>query len=269
MRKQERSAADSSISPALRLESMTVLASGVAHDLNNVFTPMRAAIVMLQQDSGSSPSARALLTYLDQAIEYSASLCRNMLEHAAGRDALQRVELFELVKGMSGLLAAHRPPGARLHWVPCSPALHVRGDAIQLSQIVFNLVTNAFEAIGSAGGEVTVTLAKGRGLPPNLCVDTTTSEGLAKGHAVIRVDDTGCGMPSEQQLRKVDSCFTTKSSTGHGLGLSIVSALVRRHAGAIRVERLPVRGTRVEVLLPLVSASHVELEPMHSRPGCR
>ena len=130
----------------------------------------------------------------------------------------------------------------------------VRGDTVQLRQVVMNLVTNAVEACLPAGGDVTISMD---------AIDHTALDGsgafdadeLSPGsYVAIAVSDTGIGMSDETVNRMFDPYFTTKPD-GRGLGLASTLRTLRGHGGAVRVRSRQGRGTRISVVLPALDRS--------------
>jgi CheY-like chemotaxis protein len=125
----------------------------------------------------------------------------------------------------------------------------IEGDGAQIAQVVMNLITNAAEAIGAAGGRIDVSTGS-MPVTRNELDSLLLGEGLPEGLYVhVEVTDTGCGMTSETRARIFDPFFTTKF-TGRGLGLAAVLGIVRAHRGAIEIASEPGRGTSFRVLFP-------------------
>jgi CheY-like chemotaxis protein len=126
----------------------------------------------------------------------------------------------------------------------------VRASAVQIRQVVMNLITNASEALEDQEGVISVTIAvvgPGPGSFSDSQADPSHGEYLR-----LEVRDTGCGMTEEVQSRIFDPFFTTKFA-GRGLGLAAVQGIIRSHGGTIDVVSAPGQGSRFEILLPCVS----------------
>jgi len=135
----------------------------------------------------------------------------------------------------------------------------VMANASQIRQVVMNLITNASEALGKAGGVISV----GSDLRRVRRDDPDTGD-LAEGDYVqLRIRDTGCGMTKEIQDRIFDPFFSTKFS-GRGLGLAAVQGIVRSHRGAIQLTSAPGEGTCFEILLPCAPVKARPPEKTHA-----
>src|SRR5206468_7222395 len=138
------------------------------------------------------------------------------------------------------------------------------GDAGQIQQLIMNIVINGAEAIGPAGGTVTISTSV-REIDVNYVKDNLAGDGIPPGwYVVLEVHDTGVGMDAATQARIFDPFFTTKF-TGRGLGLAAVQGIVRGHRGALKVYSTPGRGTTFKVLLPCSDQSQVESGPTDSQ----
>lgn len=125
----------------------------------------------------------------------------------------------------------------------------IEGDAVQIGQVVMNLITNASEALGDKAGEIIVStgvMDADRAYLSESFLDEHLPEGR---YIYLEVTDTGCGMDKETRNRIFDPFFTTKF-TGRGLGLAVVLGIVRGHKGAIRLYSEPGHGTAFKVLFP-------------------
>jgi signal transduction histidine kinase len=234
---------------AQKMESVGRLAGGVAHDFNNLLVGILGHTSMaLGEAAPGSPirrhleqiesSARAVAAVTDQMLAFSGNAWQELTDIDLGRHARELHERF-------GSVAA----GVEVH-ISTAPDLPVvRADLGQLRRITANLLDNAFEALGPAGG--TVSIATGalhvtRMALDSYSVGTEAAPGL---YAYLDVADDGAGMSEDIRHRMFEPFFTTKFQ-GRGLGLAAVDGLVRGHGGAIAVHSAPGAGTRVRVLLP-------------------
>jgi PAS domain S-box-containing protein len=221
---------------ARKLESLGVLAGGIAHDFNAV---------------ANQPELDDALGDTAEAAESAARLTSQLLAYAGRRSpAVRSVDLSQLVQENSALLGSAVQSDVELAFELARDALPVHADAVQLEQVVMNLVINGAEAIGNRQG--TISVATGR-------TDVTQAEtglwvggeGLRAGeYAYLEVRDTGCGMDAATRERIFEPFFTTKFQ-GHGLGLSAVLGLVRGHGGAISLRTQPGRGTALRIHFPV------------------
>jgi two-component system cell cycle sensor histidine kinase/response regulator CckA len=246
----ERHRLEEWIRQAQKLESLGLMAGGIAHDFNNLLTPILGEASLALMDLPPDSPARGRLERIQKTAQRAATLTHQLLDYA-GRGALstEPLDLSRLVGELDELLATTVARKAELaHRLP--PGLPpIEGDGTQISQVVMNLITNAAEAIGAAGGRIDVSTGSLR-LSRSELDALLLAEGLAEGcYVYVEVTDTGVGMSAETRARIFDPFFTTKF-TGRGLGLAAVLGIVRTHRGAIEIESEPGRGTRFRVLFP-------------------
>lgn len=249
-----RQEADRRVIEAEKLESLAVVAGGLAHDLNNVLTSILGNVALCRHAGPAEP----LLTPLhdiESGVRTAAELCRRMLNGlGACPVAPQAIPLGEVV---AECLQRERTMAAGqigLHARPERTDLAVMADPVQLRQVIGNLVRNAVEALAGRRGEVVV--RAGAVHLPNQHVEAgNPMQTLPPGDYVwIEVADDGPGMPADVKARVFEPFFTTKIG-GRGLGLANVHSIVRRHHGAIGVESEPGIGTVFRVLLPSAGAA--------------
>lgn len=221
---------------AQKLELMSQLAGGIAHDMNNALTAIIGEASLLD-DAVAEERERIL-----EAGEYAAKLTHQLMVFAR-RDTSQPKPI-DIVASLSGLLRAVRrviPSDISLELDLAAVPIVVVADSTQLLQVLLNLATNAKDAMPSGGV-----------LGVQLTLDT------ARGQAVLRVSDTGTGIAEEHLPRIFDPFFTTKpAGQGTGLGLPNVKHLVAGMGGEIQVETHVGKGTTFEVRLPLAEAEAV------------
>jgi PAS domain S-box-containing protein len=246
---REREAFDKQLLDAQKWESLGVLAGGVAHDFNNILTVILGNAGLAARVLPEGSTAGPFLEQIEQACRRAADLCRQMLA-CAGRGPVPtgRTDLNRLIRDTAPLLEvpASRHTRTRFELAEGLPA--VQADAAQVRQVLLNLVMNAAEAIGEAGGDVVIRtgLVDVAGDDP----DTTYRLPPVPGRYIeLSVADTGPGIAEAVQARMFDPFFTTKFP-GRGLGLAAVLGIVRSHRGAIRLETAPGLGTTLAVLLP-------------------
>ncbi|HQK91913.1 MAG TPA: response regulator [Armatimonadota bacterium] len=249
MAEEEQRQLEARIRHAQRLESLEVLAGGVAHDFSNILQVIIGNLALAK----ATTSDLTVLGYLQQietAALRASELSNQMLAYSGrGQAEMQPVDLAALVNDMAQLLAASVSRKAQLRCEMGNSLPPVRGDATQLRQVVLNLITNAAEALEGGEGCITVRArAVERGSP---CLrGAYLSEDVPAGALVcLEVSDTGRGMDRATRERIFDPFFSTKP-TGRGLGLAVVFGVVRGHRGAIKVESRLRRGTTFHVMFP-------------------
>ena len=237
---------------AQKLESLGIMAGGIAHDFNNLLMAILGNLDVAVTDLSPVSSARSSIDQAIQAARRAADLTRQMLAYSGkGRFIVKSINLNEMITENAHLLKAVMPKTVTFssHLDPGLPP--IMADPGQVQQIIMNLLTNASESIGEAGGVVTLTT--GVRTWDDACLERNMLEEkpAASRFVCLEVADTGCGMDKETRQRLFDPFFTTKF-TGRGLGLSAVSGIVRGHQGAIFVDSEVGKGTTVRVLFPVV-----------------
>jgi len=249
---EERRRLEAKVQHTQRLESLGVLAGGVAHDFNSLLIAMvRNVDLALQELSDVSP-ARAYVEEVDKAARRAAELTRQMLAYSGrGRFVIKPMDLSEVVQGTAHLLESSISRKVALRMSLARDLDAVDADAAQMQQIVTNLLTNASEAFSEDEAGVialaTGAMACSREYLSRSYLDEHQPEG---DYVYIEVCDTGCGMNAEIQARIFDPFFSTKFA-GRGLGLAATLGIVRGHHGAVMVDSEPGKGTCVRVLLPV------------------
>jgi two-component system cell cycle sensor histidine kinase/response regulator CckA len=250
---EERARLEAQMREVQKLESLGVLAGGIAHDFNNLLMAILGnADLVLHSLSPASP-ARPNVEEIAQASQRAADLCRQMLAYSGkGRFVVGRYDLSEIVREMAQMLKVSVSKQASLRYSFAADLPAVEADATQIRQIVMNLITNASEAIGGAGGVISISTGV-MDCDRSYLSESHLDENLPEGRYVyLEVSDNGNGMDEETRRRIFDPFYTTKF-TGRGLGLAAVLGIVRGHQGAIKVYSEPGQGTTFKVLLPAVA----------------
>jgi len=233
-----------------KLESVGLLAGGVAHDFNNILVGVLGNASLASQLIDAGSPASPLLHEIETAAERAAHLTRQMLAYAGkGQFLIEDVDISAAARESIALVRPAISPRVLLHIDATNDLPAVRADRSQTQQVVMNLVLNAAEAVGDRPGAIYVrTLARkiAKGEVTN-CLDGCDAP--AGAYACIEVTDNGCGMDEATRRRIFDPFFTTKF-TGRGLGLAAVAGVVRGHNGAITVSSAPGRGTTFAILFP-------------------
>ncbi len=242
-----------------KIESIGLLAGGVAHDLNNLLTPILMHAEMLKYmeklDAASLDSVQEIIN----ASQRARDLVRQLM--AFGRKQalkLKALDLNRVLREFTPLLrrTLREDIQLRLELAPGLPM--VTADRSQLEQVLMNLAVNAQDALPEGGGLSVLTAAVDAGESGQIPVT-----GLQPGHYVLlSFSDDGIGMEPQIMDRVFEPFFTTKEfSKGTGLGLSTVYGIVRQHGGEIMVESKPGRGTTFRIYLPARKAETREELP--------
>ncbi|HUL52354.1 MAG TPA: response regulator [Opitutaceae bacterium] len=243
----ERQKLETQLFRAQRLESIGQLASGIAHDLNNILAPLVMVSPLLREEI-KNPETLRLVDIIEANTKRGADVIRQVLAFSRGlKSGKGPVPLRPLLKEIGVMLDETLPKSIAVQVTAPEGLWLVEADATQIHQVMMNLCVNARDAMPDGG---TLNLEA-----ENVDVDETFA-GLAPGarvgpHVALLVADTGTGIPPEHLDRIFDPFFTTKEpGKGTGLGLSTVLGIVRNHAGFIRVESKPGKGTMFRVYLP-------------------
>jgi PAS domain S-box-containing protein len=252
---EERRRLERRVQDAQRLESLAVLAGGVAHRFNNLLVGMLGNASLARDLVPPDSPARAALEGIETSAQQAAELCGQMLFFSGrGRFVVGPLDLSAAVAQMQPLLELTAGSGAALHYELAGGLPPVEADAAQIRQLVLNLVTNAVEALPGPGGRITVTTGA-RPCGPKDWAETYRGADLPEGlYVLLEVRDNGRGMDAETMGRIFDPFFTTKF-TGRGLGLAAVLGIVRGHRGAIQVVSAPGQGATFRVFLPAFEAA--------------
>jgi two-component system, cell cycle sensor histidine kinase and response regulator CckA len=237
---------------AQRMESIGTLAGGIAHDLNNVLSPILMAVDMLQLRA-TDETSKKWLEVLRANAERGGNMVRQVLSFARGVEG-ERVALQpkHLIKEIVKILQETLPKTIEITFVLPSDLWIVSADATQIHQVLMNLCVNARDAMAE-GGSLSIKAE-------NVFVDENYArmhlEAKAGRFVMITVADTGPGMSPEVQSRIFEPFFTTKEMTkGTGLGLSTALTIVKSHGGFINVYSEMHRGSQFTVYLPAVDTA--------------
>lgn len=233
-----------------KLESLGVLAGGIAHDFNNLLVGVLGHARLAAEDLPKTSPVQKSIQSIDRAARRAADLCRQMLAYAGKAPvSIQPIDLRESVEEMGELLRASIPASSVIEYEFEQDLPAVKADGSQLQQVVLNLITNASEAIGDAGGKITLSVGS-RIYTGSELAQMDFGEDLKPGRfVVLSVEDSGSGMDDETRRRIFEPFYTTKF-TGRGLGLAAVIGIVRGHGGGIQIESKPGAGTCMRVAFP-------------------
>lgn len=231
---------------AQKLKSVGTLASGVAHDFNNILNIIQGYASILREEGLDHKEVRQSLAVINETIQRGSALVQQLLTMARKSDAtFEPVNVNVVIEGLITLIRDTFPKtidvGSALE--PDLPLL--RADANQISQALLNLCLNARDAMPNGG---------------KLIIKTTGVDGAVMRHldagavgryVCIEISDTGIGMDESVRTRIFEPFFTTKEvGQGTGLGLAVVYGTVKNHNGFIDVQSKPMQGTTFRLYLP-------------------
>jgi PAS domain S-box-containing protein len=237
---------------AQRMESIGTLAGGIAHDLNNVLSPILTAVELLQMRLADESSQR-LLNILHTNAVRGSEMIKQVLSFARGVEGEYiPLQPTHLIKEIIKILADTLPKNIEITFSIDRDLWDVSGDATQLHQVMMNLCVNARDAMPQGG--------KLRLEAENVEIDEhyarMSVEAKLGKYVSVTVLDTGIGIPEENLPRIFDPFFTTKEhGRGTGLGLSTVAGIVRSHGGFVNVYSEIGRGAQFKVYLPAIEST--------------
>ncbi len=252
----ERRRLQARLEQATRMEAIGRLAGGVAHDLNNMLTPILGCASILAEELADRPEQAELADEIGQAGRRARGVVQQLLAFGRKQTLTRRtVKLDEVLRDLEPMLRRTIREDVRIE-VACAPNLPpIHGDSGQLEQVMLNLVLNAQDAM-PAGGTMRLRL---------LVHSSTGTDDLAPGeHLVLEVEDEGSGMTEEIRARVFEPFFTTKEEQGTGLGLSSVFGIVKQHGGSVLCESEPGSGTVFRVFLPVQPSPDVAVPGIDS-----
>ena len=232
---------------AQRLENLGALASGIAHDLNNVLAPILMASEILRSKA-QTDSERNLLATMEACARRGANIIRQVLTFAQGIEG-KRIALQSrhLLNEIAGIARETFPKNIDLELDVANDLWPVLGDATQLHQVLMNLCVNARDAMPE-GGRLDLN-ARNTNLDEAFALMTPGAR--AGPYVLLSVSDTGTGIPPEEFDQIFSPFYTTKApGKGTGLGLSTVLGIVKSHGGFIQFKSQLGKGTSFEIYLP-------------------
>jgi len=230
---------------AQRMESLGTLAGGVAHDMNNLLTPIVLLLDQFQDANGSPPPA--LIASVRSAVKRGAGMLRQLLTFGRGFEGERAPLAIErLIEEIARIVESTFPKAISFQTHIARELPAVVGDVTQLHQVLLNLCVNARDAMPQ-GGVISVSAS-------SVHLTGSTHEwpdAVAGEYVRVEVSDNGVGIAPEHVERIFDPFFTTKApDKGTGLGLSTTLGIIRGHGGHIQVRSQLGRGSTFSLLLP-------------------
>jgi PAS domain S-box-containing protein len=243
----EKKALDAQFLRAQRMESIGLLAGGIAHDLNNILAPILLNVELLQGKS-SDPLSQKLLSSISTSAQRGADIVKQILTFSRGMEEEHlAISPKYLLKEMQRLAKETFPKSIAIEVEIPEDLWPLIGDTTKLHQALMNLCINARDAMEKGG----TLLLSVRNFFSDDAYAKMHPEARVGPYLVFSVKDTGCGIPPSHLEKIFDPFFTTKESgMGTGLGLSTTQAIVKDHGGFIRIHSQVGKGTKFLVFLP-------------------
>jgi PAS domain S-box-containing protein len=249
---EERKRLEAQFLRAQRLEGLGALASGIAHDLNNVLSPILIGVPLLKEQAWDH-SVRKILSAMETSAAHGADLVRQVLSFARGATG-ERLPLQpnQLISEMVRIIRETFPKTIEISTQRDPKLWEIEGNATQIHQVLLNLCVNARDAMPKSGR---LTLSSRNVQLRNPVSEAGLSGGPGK-YVRITVADTGMGMTPEVRKKIFQPFFTTKDpGKGTGLGLSTTVRILQNHGGLISLESQPGRGASFSVYFPAKAAA--------------
>ncbi len=242
---------------AQKMEAVGRLAGGVAHDLNNLLSPIIGYSELLLSDTEIKNHHREYMDEILNAGFRARNLVRQLLAFSRKQTLeFKPVEINQTIAEFEKLLRRTIPEDIAIKVKLGGDIKPVMADVGQIEQVILNLAVNSADAMPN-GGRLTIetTMAK-------ISEEKKSSEfKLASGiYVVLSIKDTGCGMDQATRDRIFEPFFSTKGERGTGLGLSTVYGIITQHGGRIMVSSRPDQGTIFDVYLPITEKTEIETD---------
>jgi PAS domain S-box-containing protein len=240
----ERKIMEGRLFESQKLETIGMLAGGLAHEFNNLLLAITGTAEMLSLLLAGNDEAAGYLAIIDRVGTRAADLTRQLLAYAGqGKQTPEILSINRIVREDIPVLKAALPPSVEVCLDLAGEEPTILADALQIKQVIMSLCMNAAEAMPDGG--VLTLRTRVEEISPGIShpAGTIESEGFSPGtKLVFEVSDTGIGMDAEKVSRIFEPFFSTKSF-GRGMGLAAVRGIVEGHDGTIRVNSEVGRGT--------------------------
>lgn len=247
----ERKNLELQLRQATKMEAIGLLAGGIAHDFNNILTSLIGYGTLMQMKTGEDDPLRMYIDQIISASNKAANLTQNLLSFSRTRPQnLEIIEVNRHILTTINLLKRLLTDDIKLDVLTSTEEMYIKGDATQFDQVLFNLVTNARDAMPK-GGRLTIATELIR---LDNILDLTLGFGEPGMYAGIYVTDTGHGIESDKKEKIFDPFFTTKEiGKGTGLGLFTVYGVVKQHNGCIDIKSEKNKGTTFKIFFPITT----------------
>jgi signal transduction histidine kinase len=228
-----------------RLETIGTMTASIAHDFNNLLTPIMGYSIMTMEmlPADATDLQDNLLEIYDASVKAKDIVNRLAELTKKGKEEnYKELDVDEVIQSALKVTLPAKPKEVEVKANFNAEGNMIKADRTQISQLVMNIVLNAYDAMRGDGGTLLV------------------STRISGEEVVLRFKDSGCGMDTETMSRIFDPFYTTKESgKGTGLGLAIVAQIVETHGGKIYVDSQPGEGTEFRIYIPLAGADQDSL----------
>ena len=267
---EEKKQIEEQLLHAQKMESLGVMAGGVAHDFNNILMSILGNTELAQRKLPADSQANDYLARIEISAKRASDLANQMLTYSGkGMFAIKPVNINSIVTEIVHLIGVSISKKIKLDLNLTSKTIFINADETQMRQLIMNLVINAAEAIDKDFGIITISTGQ-MNRSANDLKETVFPNNLEDGKvSFISVTDNGCGMDKDTKLKIFDPFFTTKF-TGRGLGMAAVLGIIRSHKGTISVDSQLGKGSTFTILLPLSqkqTESFVKPSPCNDKHG--
>ncbi|MBO6520201.1 MAG: PAS domain S-box protein [Rhodospirillales bacterium] len=234
-----------------RMETMGALAGGIAHDFNNILTPIMGYSDMLVEDLADDNSARGAAEAILRGARRAKGLVEQILDFSRRGDATHAgtFDLVPIIESAISFISATLPPNIRIATTVDGGTHRVQGDPTKFDQVLMNLITNSWHAIGEQDGEIEIRIETASISEEVAAIKPPLRPGSV---AKVSVIDNGCGINSETLDRIFEPYFTTKGSgKGTGFGLSTVKGIIESMGGVVEASSRFGEGATFSMLIPL------------------
>jgi len=263
----ERKRLEAEVQRTQKMDTVGMLAGGVAHDFNNVLTGIQSAAALARLDLTVDHNAQTDLAEIERQCQRAGALVRQLLAFARRQPLAQRsLSVNQVVLDVESLLRRVIGEPVKLQTELAEDLWTISGDPAQLEQVLMNLCVNARDAMPE-GGTLTVRTRNAE-IDAEFAAQHSTVPG--KRMVELSVRDTGAGIPAGTLEHIFEPFFTTKApGRGTGLGLAVVHGIVRQHQGMVEVSSAPGQGSTFRILLPAIEGLPLEAERKSRTPAPR
>jgi two-component system, cell cycle sensor histidine kinase and response regulator CckA len=232
----------------MRPDTVERLAAGLAHDLNNLLTPILGYSEILLESLEPGKREHFQAEEIHRAAHRSSEIVRRLLAYSfAPTSSMRATSLQDIALNLERPIRAALPPDITVHVRTGIPDARVLADPLQIEQAIMILVANAGEAMPEGG---TLLVEARRATPAEEASRELASAPHCEPWGLLRVSDTGIGMTEETRMHLFEPFYTTKPGVGIGLGLATVRKIARLAEGTVCVDSCPGQGTAVSIFVP-------------------